>query len=364
LCAACLLVFNFGFAQTQTLVPELSFTNPLLKTGTRAAPGQDGAIYIFNEVASGIDAIIRINGRSNPQVRLLSIDQPCKAGDSGSTQCSDAAWQPIIAFDGRETPSPNSWWMEFEILFLKHGNDRQPVIASQFCSEWLGLGENSPSLHENLSFYGLQSYTTDKNSGIQATQVKGCICDPSLSGMEFMGPAIRFSSASSGAPRLMVSGNFANTNRLVVRIGSDKEANDGAVTQRLSSILFKDFKYEEADKDPDSDGFAEFTASLDQRRVMLEWSTTTSVQPRFFTVQRSTDGVFFSDDALVFTSDEEPSGRSYQYADRIRLEEEGPLYFRIRTLDKDSHCRFSNTIRINTQDGLTGATLAQTHISL
>src|SRR5690242_1647052 len=50
---------------------ELVFRNGTLVTGTA---GADGAVYRFPGVATGIDALVKINGRSSSLVKLVSID--------------------------------------------------------------------------------------------------------------------------------------------------------------------------------------------------------------------------------------------------------------------------------------------------
>src|SRR5882724_3719053 len=70
-----LFLFIFTSSQAQTLVPELVFTHAELKTGPGAKPaGADGAVYVFPNVTSDIDAIITITGRSSNSVTLSNLD--------------------------------------------------------------------------------------------------------------------------------------------------------------------------------------------------------------------------------------------------------------------------------------------------
>src|SRR5512141_691470 len=76
-------------AQTSQPIPELVFQNPTLISGTA---GQDGAIYKFANVASGIDATIKIVGRSSNSVVLSTIDS---TGIGWSK-----AFQPVVGIKG------------------------------------------------------------------------------------------------------------------------------------------------------------------------------------------------------------------------------------------------------------------------
>src|SRR5690348_9146065 len=50
---------------------QFVFRNATLAAGTA---GADGAVYRFPSVATGIDALVKINGRSSSLVKLVSID--------------------------------------------------------------------------------------------------------------------------------------------------------------------------------------------------------------------------------------------------------------------------------------------------
>ncbi|RYF77179.1 MAG: hypothetical protein EON98_16645, partial [Chitinophagaceae bacterium] len=71
------LVILFLFSATSVAqsgnnyIPELVFQSPVLVSGTA---GQDGAVYKFANVAAGIDATVKIKGRSSTSVKLTNID--------------------------------------------------------------------------------------------------------------------------------------------------------------------------------------------------------------------------------------------------------------------------------------------------
>src|ERR1700710_2277603 len=72
-----IIFFITATTQAQSLIPELSFRNPVLKTG-KGCPGDglDGAVYIFENVGWNVDALVAILGRSSGEVKLTSTDIP------------------------------------------------------------------------------------------------------------------------------------------------------------------------------------------------------------------------------------------------------------------------------------------------
>jgi len=58
-----IIFFAAATTQAQSLIPALSFKNPVLKTG-RGCPGAglDGAVYIFRNVGWNVDALVTILG--------------------------------------------------------------------------------------------------------------------------------------------------------------------------------------------------------------------------------------------------------------------------------------------------------------
>ena len=66
-----IIFFITATTQAQSLIPELSFKNPVLKTGKGCTgDGLDGAVYIFENVGWEIDALVTILGRSSEAVVL------------------------------------------------------------------------------------------------------------------------------------------------------------------------------------------------------------------------------------------------------------------------------------------------------
>src|ERR1700710_403490 len=70
-----IILFLTASTQAQSVIPELVFKHPVLKTG-KGCPGegQDGAVYVFENVGFGIDALVTIEGRSSEAVTMSNAD--------------------------------------------------------------------------------------------------------------------------------------------------------------------------------------------------------------------------------------------------------------------------------------------------
>src|SRR5450432_4735932 len=101
--SALIILLIAASTQAQSLIPELSFKNPVLKTGKGSTgDGLDGAVYIFENVGWNVDALVTILGRSSAEVTLSAADIQGPEQDSISGTGYDDAWQPRIKYaDGK-----------------------------------------------------------------------------------------------------------------------------------------------------------------------------------------------------------------------------------------------------------------------
>ena len=138
---------NF-YSFAQGVLPRLSFKNPTVVSGTA---GADNAVYKFSNVTTGVDALVKINGRSSSNVVLNDIDI--------SNTGYDSAFQPLINYTNGSNIKSNvstDWYMEFQISFVSAGTST-PTTVSAFSATLLDDDGNT-SFHEYVSFYGLSSY--------------------------------------------------------------------------------------------------------------------------------------------------------------------------------------------------------------
>ncbi|RYY51148.1 MAG: T9SS type A sorting domain-containing protein [Chitinophagaceae bacterium] len=84
----------------------------------------------------------------------------------------------------------------------------------------------------------------------------------------------------------------------------------------------------------------ELTVQLSGNTSMVNWTTLTEINSRYFEVQRSTDGVHFTTVARVDAAGNSNAARSYQYQDVLLSR--GTYYYRIRLTDLDARNSLSH----------------------
>jgi hypothetical protein len=235
----------------QSLVPELVFMNPQLKTcaGCNGA-GADGAVYIFSNVAVGIDALVTIQGRSNPLVTLSTPDFPGPEQDKLNGTGYDNAWQPRVRYANGNAPANSAWWMEFKVSFVKHGRASQSVFVNQFFVSGLGIDGDGHNLHEFQTFYKMQYFTLGENTNMVSSSSKGCLSDPKMNGKRFDGPIKNYPGIATSASDVMVSNFYSNTNSLVVRVGAVTDSGGSSASDRMYSLWFKSLTFDVPESTP------------------------------------------------------------------------------------------------------------------
>src|SRR5450631_1866139 len=241
------VLFIFSLAattQAQSLIPELSFRNPSLKTGIGSAgDGLDGAVYIFSNVGWGMDAMVTILGRSNTAVTLSSTDIPGTEEDHERGTGFDNAWQPGISFGEGQAPAHQSWWMEFRISFVSHVNRESFMPVNQFFVSGFDIDGDGNQLHEFQAYYKTQSFTLDNPSMIFASSIQGSETDPLLKGKRFDGTVKDYSGISVSAQDAMVSNYYTGSSTLIVRLGAETAESGSNQSNRKYGLLFKSLAY-------------------------------------------------------------------------------------------------------------------------
>ena len=97
---------------------------------------------------------------------------------------------------------------------------------------------------------------------------------------------------------------------------------------------------------------ASFTAAFNNnntKKVDLKWSTEIETNLSHFIVERSIDGVNFSDAALVFAYGNTTAKSDYAFADNINRILSGSVYYRIISISEDGKTMYSDVriIKIN-----------------
>ena len=234
--------------QAQSLIPELSFKNPVLKTGNGCpGEGMDGAVYIFENVGWNIDALVTILGRSGPEVTLSAADIQGPEEDSVSGTGDDNAWQPRIRYADGKAPAHKTWWMEFKVSFVKHLDRNTSVSVNQFFVSGLDIDGDGKQLHEFQSYYKMHFFSLEPFTAVFASSVQGSEMDPLLKGKRFDGSSKNYPGISMTAQDAMVNNLYTGTSSMVVRLGAETGKTGSEKTDRMYGLLFKSLVFDVPD---------------------------------------------------------------------------------------------------------------------
>jgi len=304
---------------------KLRFQSPTLISGVA---GQDGAVYKFSQVTSGVDCLVKINGRSNALVSLLSMDI------SGSGWAGKA-FQPQVTYNNNTTPGGISdWWLEFQFSFVIQ-NSTLPAVVSEFNVSAIDIDGNGDKIAENVSFFGLSTFKVDANSML----IQSSLLDPvtnAVAGKKFQGPTVNFLNIDTSGTAVMVEADYLLTNSFKLRAGGHSTGVSGAA-DRMYSFSFESFTF----TSPMQFGLplvmTSFTAGLNNssKKVELKWTTGMEKQLSHFVIERSTNGLDYSEVGMVFAYGTTNVKQNYSFNDPINTKAKGMLYYRLRMMDAD-----------------------------
>jgi len=319
--------------------PELVFQNPSRISGSN---GADGAIYQFSAINSTHNALVKIVGRSSASVRMNDIDL--------SSSGYNNAFQPRVEYTGNSGGA--SWWMEFEISFVNSTTQALQVIPGFKATIIDNDGDNS-TLNESVSFYSLNSYTLENNTAVTVSNITENIAgNPVIVGKKFDGSSTLYSSGvDTSETTIMTTVTYTSANMIRLRVGGSKSS-PSSLTNRIYSIWFKSFDYTTPVTLPVK--LTAFNAVLNNNsnKVDLTWSTASEINVSHFVVEKSTDGINYSDAGVVFAYGTATGKADYKLSDNIANDQAKIIYYRLRSVDIDGKGQLSATriIRRNSQE--------------
>lgn len=349
-------------------IPELSFMNPVLISGT---DGKEGAVYKFYNIAAGLDGQVTLKKFSNPSIYMRTIDNNSFGWPK--------AFQPEF---GMLSVAPNdNWYIDFELVFLQAGTSTK-VKVDRFAATSIDVDGDNYNVAEYVIMqkatsvqYSQITYLTGGASG-QALECEKCgkvstaktcttcngtgktnsgkgkyhkckdcdgvgkvftLCGHPFQGdvVNVQGPTDNFINIDTAATQVMATYVYNNKDAINFTIGAKSGANWGGAGVRLNSLWFKSFSL--APLTPLPVKLASFTAVYNKSNVTLSWNTLQEESFSHFVVERSTDGKTYTGIATVFAS----SGKNYSYKDNGVTSATGVQYYRIRMVDKTKDGAFS-----------------------
>ncbi len=327
-----ILVFVILIGSLLSSAQELSFKDPELVSGTDK---QDGAIYRFrNVITSGgpnVDALVTINGRSSNQVKLLDIDK--------KTSGHNKAFQPQITYGDNNSPAGiTDWWMEFEISFINSNNSATAKVDS-FRITAIDLDGNGDKINEWVSFYDNKSYTFENNTLLQAINLLDLL--GGLIGKQFNGPVSNFLDIDTSATNVMVTNLYQNKSSFRVRTGAHSTGANSAA-DRMYSFWFKSFNYQAPATFHLPLVLNQFNATLNNKKVSLNWVTGMEKELSHFVIERSTNGVDYMEAGRVSAKGSSNVKIDYSFQDILNSGAKGMIFYRLRMVDIDNRFQYSS----------------------
>ncbi|MGB8193651.1 MAG: T9SS type A sorting domain-containing protein [Chitinophagaceae bacterium] len=315
---------------------ELVFQNPTLISGTS---GQDDAKYRFPGVAAGIDAIVKIKGRSGSDVVLQDIDVTSTGWGK--------AFQPQLGVI-TDVIGIREWWMEFELTFVKVGTETQADV-NKFDITALDIDGDGLTIREYVEFYKAKTSFLETITQLIATPLGSSGGEKDY---RYTGPILNFLNIDTAGTLVMATGKFENKNKIKFKIGGKSTGlGTSNAGMRFNSLWFRSFNYTAPRTLPIT--LSSFEASLINKKIALSWTTEQEKNASHFTIERSTDGKEFTDAGIVFTEGNSEVSRSYSFKDPISTAGKGILYYRLKLVDLDGQFEYSQIriLKLGVSDG-------------
>lgn len=313
-----LLSFNlFHKSVNSQTFPYLSFTNATLQSGT---PLQQGAVYKFTNIKTGVDAFVTIQSLMNGAM-VTNIDQFGGVG-------YDGGFQPIVS--SVTTGSPNSY-ARFLIEFKN--TDGSVYTFANLATTGLDIDGTTLSVLEycrinmNGGTVAYQSTTPE----ISVTQNGSLFTSTNIAGNNVSG-------IDSTKKEVMFTVRNSNVSSLTIDFGTIYTSGSGA---RNFSAFFGDFQYPNMKILPVK--LVSFTATLNNKNTELKWTTSSEINVSHFVVEKSTDGINFNEVGVVFAYGTASSITNYNFTDHLGNVQSGIFYYRIRSVDIDEKSELSQT---------------------
>lgn len=313
-------------------IPELVFSNPVLVSGTA---GSNGAVYKFPDVTTNIDALVTISDRSSSLVTVSNIDMT-------STGHANA-FQPQISYNNGNAAANTNWWMDFDFVFVNKGTT-VPVSVNSFNLTAIDVDGDGSRLHEYVAFLSPNSYLLESNTLLSVQDVLLNILNILTAGKQFDGPVTNFANIDVTATQVMTTVNYINKSSFRLRAGGGTIGGSSSVADRMYSFWFKGFDYNVPVQVTLPIKLSAFNAVLgnNSKRVDLSWTTAYEKNVSHFIVERSTDGINYSDVGMVFAYGTTTDSKSYSMFDNITNVTSTVIYYRLRSIDIDGKNELSN----------------------
>jgi hypothetical protein len=315
---ALVITFSLAFSATAQsgLSNGLNFQNPTLVAGT---DNEVGAKYLFSNVDATTDAVVTIDS-------IVNDAEVNKIDDNSNGTGYREAFQPAIKNGG----NPGMSYAVFTISFYHHGSMTSTKIMSIVNATALDIDGNN-NLKEfakiNMGHGSSMSYM-NATPDISVERMP----NNDLFGQNILGEE-RVSIDTSALNNMYTASNNGISS-FTIKYGSISDNNNQAVRQY--SLYLKKFEYNILPVKMSS-----FSAILNNNKVDLRWITASEMNLSHFSIERSVDGINYTEAGLVFAVGNSNENISYKMSDNITNLAATVVYYRVRSVDIDSKSEVS-----------------------
>ena len=315
----CLLAILFittctYFSRAQCVAPYMAFHSPVLIEGT---DNQIGAVYLFPEVMPGVDAQIKVTDLVGGAV-LYNID------DSAGIGYYDA-FQPYVV-----APANSTSYLDWEITFKVAGTTTDTIIAC-FAITGIDVDGNGVDLQEFIEAATPGSYALDPFS---------------ILNFSFDGVRSKTISQVANIPLIdtahreaMFQMNFKNIATLQYRNGAISTYGGDMVRQ--TCIYFKSFFDSYTYLLPVK--LISFTAQSKNESVILNWSATNENDLAYYIVQKSSNGINWTDIRTVMPGAAATNNYFITDADKNA----SVAWYRLKQTERTGQPVYSKALKVN-----------------
>ena len=329
-----LIIFSAtSFAQSgNNFIPELVFQNPVLISGEA---GKDNAVYRFSNVAAGIDATIKVKGRSETAVKLTNID----VANMGWSK----AFQPQFGIPGY-VPANKNWWMDFEMSFFEAGTTKKKKIKG-FSVTAIDVDGDGLSIREYIQMNKVKSITycpVNYLAPQAATAIENLfdaaddVDNRKGEDKKSLGPVQNFTNIDTSGTPVMSMYTYEDKDKITFRFGATSGSYISNAGERMNSLWFKSFNLTPPRLLPVT--FFSFTASYERKNAELAWTAQADEIFSHFVVERSTDGTNYQPVGKVQAS---VTTTSYSFTDLNIASSTGIVYYRIQCKEKTGEANYT-----------------------
>ncbi len=314
---------------SSNLTAGLNFQNPQLISGTDL---QIGAQYRFASVNDTIDAVVIIDSLVNG-AKVNKID------DNSSGTGYKTAFQPAVQTGSTVGLS----YVVFRVNFYKKNTSvaASLQIVNATALDIDGNNQLKEYARINIGNGGTMSYmsaTTDINV---STINNGHFVGRNQAGVEKNG-------IDTSAYTNMFTASNSGISSFTIAYGATNANSNSAVRQY--SLYMKSFNYPTGSLLPVR--LSSFTAMVaGDKKVNLAWTTESEVNFSHFVIEKSNDGVNFSEAGFVFSNGSANDYSNYTYADNLFSANDILVFYRLRMVDIDGKAEYSDVrvVRLKTQ---------------